>query len=239
LEKAEACGRSHLDSLADDLRKEYGLKEELPDTSATGHIVVNRARIEQGLKPLARNREMDEVASKYAGEMAAGSILVSRRPTKLPYQGYIWRGTSILSVHEEIMEDERGSARAHVLHPEFEKIGVGTAKGPDDMLYLCELYDGPEPLVLALDDTRRPFGAMNEMLDGVAASLRVGVSGVTTNVRGGVTGITLNVRGGVSSVATNLRGGVSGVTSNLRDGVSGVSSNVRDGVSSLFRKQEN
>jgi hypothetical protein len=240
LEKAKTRRDSHLDSLADDLRKEYGPKEELPNTSyyATGHVIVNRSRMEKGLKPLARNREMDEVARKYAGEMAAGSILVWRRPTKLPYQGYIWRGASILSVHEEVMEDERGSARAHILHPAFEKIGVGTAKGSDGMLYLCELYDGPKPLV-SVDGIRRPFVALNEKLDGVASSLRDGVSGVTTNLRGGVTGITSNVLGGVSSATTKLRGGVSGVTSNLRDGVAGVSLNDRGGVTSLSRKEGN
>eukprot|EP00536_Pseudo-nitzschia_multiseries_P000408 jgi/Psemu1/300033/fgenesh1_kg.5_\ len=91
---------------------------------------------------------MDELARKSAEAMAKSNGL-NLLPTT--YVGNVLRGESIRSIHRSIMLQKNGRERANVLNPYFQDFGVGTWKGEDEQLYMCQLFS--ERLELALTDT--------------------------------------------------------------------------------------
>jgi len=128
-------------------------EEEIHSTSyfASNHVLVNRERMKRGLRPLTRNIAMDELARKSAESMAESN---GKNPLKTTYVGNVLRGESIRSIHRSTMQQKQGRERANLLNPYFQDFGVGTAKGPDGMLYMCQLFS--ERLELALTDTTSP-----------------------------------------------------------------------------------
>eukprot|EP00980_Cylindrotheca_fusiformis_P023420 scaffold10472_cov126-Cylindrotheca_fusiformis.AAC.15 len=114
-------------------------QDEIHSTSyfASNHVLVNRERMKRGLRPLTRNIAMDTLARESAKAMAdsAGS-----NPLKTTYVGNVLRGESIRAVHRAIMLNREGRERANCLNPYFQDFGVGTAKGEDGMLYICQLF---------------------------------------------------------------------------------------------------
>ena len=80
---------------------------------------------------------MDELARKSSQRMA-DSAGVSSLPTT--YVGNILRGQSIRAVHRATMQNKNGRERANLLNPYFQEFGVGTCKGADGMLYVCQLF---------------------------------------------------------------------------------------------------
>mmetsp|Transcript_5162 Transcript_5162/g.15029 ORF Transcript_5162/g.15029 Transcript_5162/m.15029 type:complete len:684 (-) Transcript_5162:386-2437(-) len=125
-------------------------EEEIHSTSyfASNHVLINRERMKRGLRPLTRNIAMDELARKTAEEMAKSNGLNSLQTT---YVGNVLRGESIRSIHRSVMLEKQGRERANVLNPYFQDFGVGTCKGEDGQLYMCQLFS--ERLELALTDT--------------------------------------------------------------------------------------
>jgi uncharacterized protein YkwD len=125
-------------------------EEEIHSTSyfASNHVLVNRERMKRGLRPLTRNIAMDDMARKSARAMAESNGL---NPLCTTYVGNVLRGESIRSIHRSTMQQKQGRERANLLNPYFQDFGVGTCKGSDGMLYMCQLFS--ERLVLALADT--------------------------------------------------------------------------------------
>lgn len=125
-------------------------EEEIHSTSyfASNHVLVNRERMKRGLRPLTRNIAMDELARKSAQAMAESNGL---NPLRTTYVGNVLRGESIRSIHRSTMQQKQGRERANLLNPYFQEFGVGTCKGSDGMLYMCQLFS--ERLELALTDT--------------------------------------------------------------------------------------
>jgi uncharacterized protein YkwD len=125
-------------------------EEEIHSTSyfASNHVLVNRERMKRGLRPLTRNISMDEMARKSAQAMAESNGLNSLKTT---YVGNVLRGESIRSIHRSTMQQKQGRERANLLNPYFQEFGVGTCKGSDGMLYMCQLFS--EQLEIALTDT--------------------------------------------------------------------------------------
>jgi len=125
-------------------------EDEIHSTSyfASNHVLINRERMKRGLRPLTRNIAMDELARKNADAMSK-----STRPNPLgtTYVGNVLRGESIRSIHRSIMLQKQGRERANLLNPYFQDFGVGTSKGEDGQLYMCQLFS--ERLELALTDT--------------------------------------------------------------------------------------
>ncbi|CAJ1945686.1 unnamed protein product [Cylindrotheca closterium] len=123
--------------------------EEIHSTSyfASNHVLVNRERMKRGLRPLTRNIAMDSLARESAESMAesAGSS-----PLRTTYVGNVLRGESIRAVHRAVMLNKQGRERANMLNPYFQDFGVGTAKGKDGMLYVCQLFS--ERLELSCTD---------------------------------------------------------------------------------------
>ncbi|KAG7351994.1 hypothetical protein IV203_008042 [Nitzschia inconspicua] len=125
-------------------------EEEIHSTSyfASNHVLVNRERMKRGLRPLTRNIFMDELARESAKAMADSNGL---NPLRTTYVGNVLRGESIRSIHRSTMQQKQGRERANLLNPYFQEFGVGTCKGTDGMLYMCQLFS--ERLELALTDT--------------------------------------------------------------------------------------
>jgi hypothetical protein len=143
----EMTRRGKSNSLADLVQYK---EEEIHSTSyfASNHVLINRERMKRGLRPLTRNITMDEQARKSAEAMASSNGL---NPLKTTYVGNVLRGESIRSIHRSTMQQKQGRERANLLNPYFQDFGVGTAKGEDGMLYMCQLFS--ERLELALTDT--------------------------------------------------------------------------------------
>jgi len=113
--------------------------DEIHSTSyfASNHVLVNRERMKRGLRPLTRNIAMDTLARESAEAMAKSA---GTSPLRTTYVGNLLRGESIRAVHRAVMLNKQGRERANILNPYFQDFGVGTAKGKDDMLYVCQLF---------------------------------------------------------------------------------------------------
>mmetsp|Transcript_15533 Transcript_15533/g.38698 ORF Transcript_15533/g.38698 Transcript_15533/m.38698 type:complete len:698 (-) Transcript_15533:262-2355(-) len=125
-------------------------EEEIHSTSyfASNHVLINRERMKRGLRPLTRDIAMDDLARKSAQQMADSNGL---NPLKTTYVGNVLRGDSIRAIHRSVMQQKQGRERANLLNPYYQDFGVGTAKGSDGQLYMCQLFS--ERLELALTDT--------------------------------------------------------------------------------------
>jgi len=123
--------------------------EEIHSTSyfASNHVLVNRERMKRGLRPLTRNVAMDTLARESAEAMASSE---GSAPLRTTYVGNVLRGESIRAVHRAVVLNKQGRERANMLNPYFQDFGVGTAKGKDGMLYVCQLYS--ERLELSCTD---------------------------------------------------------------------------------------
>jgi hypothetical protein len=102
---------------------------------ANNLILVNAERIKIGLHLLKRNASLDEMASLYAKEMAESS---GATPIHTTHCGNVMRGPSIRTIHASLMERERECG--NILSLAFQDFGMGTQKGEDGMLYLCQLF---------------------------------------------------------------------------------------------------
>jgi uncharacterized protein YkwD len=108
-----------------------------PSYFASDHVLVNRERMKRGLKPLTRKIAMDELARASARRMADTAGVSSFDTT---YVGNALHGESIRAVHKAIMRNIDGRERANLMNPYYQYFGVGTAKGKDGMLYVCQLF---------------------------------------------------------------------------------------------------
>jgi len=139
--------RGKSNSLADLVQYQ---ESEIHSTSyfASNHVLVNRERMKRGLRPLTRNIAMDDLARKSAEAMAESNGL---NPLPTTYVGNVLRGETIRTIHRSTMLQKQGRERANILNPYFQDFGVGTCKGSDGQLYMCQLFS--ERLELALTDT--------------------------------------------------------------------------------------
>jgi uncharacterized protein YkwD len=114
-------------------------EEEIHSTSyfASNHVLVNRERMKRGLRPLTRNIAMDDLAREHSQNMADHSGVT---PIQTTYVGNVLRGESIRSIHRATMQQKDGRERYNLLNPFYQDFGVGTAKGEDGMLYVCQLF---------------------------------------------------------------------------------------------------
>jgi len=139
--------RGKSNSLADLIQYK---EEEIHSTSyfASNHVLINRERMKRGLRPLTRNVPMDQMARKCAETMAESTGL-QHLPTT--YVGNVLRGENIRMIHRSTMLQKQGRERQNILNPYFQDFGVGTCKGKDGMLYMCQLFS--ERLQITLTDT--------------------------------------------------------------------------------------
>jgi uncharacterized protein YkwD len=115
---------------------------------SSNHILINQERERKQITPLVRSAELDEEARKQAEQMAKKAMLLYTKQSRLaerltvPFRHFaenVASGKSIRSVHTKFMQESR-LEKANLLNPVFKSMGVGTAKGPADELYICQIF---------------------------------------------------------------------------------------------------
>ncbi|CAB9501713.1 expressed unknown protein [Seminavis robusta] len=126
--------------------------KELPKTSffTSNHVMVNRIRAKRNVPPLRRSPELDEVARWHAQQMAAKeesafhpdpADVVARlgKPSRR-IGSNVTKGQSTQHMHGKMLE-KRGDYN-NMIDRRYISFGMGTAKGPDGELYMCQIYRG-------------------------------------------------------------------------------------------------
>lgn len=123
----------------------------LPGTShfASNHIMVNKERSRRVTAPLVRLHELDELARKQAQRMAEKSELFHSFPGEIqmnfnrPSRRFgenIARGQTIHEIHKEMMRNR--ADRNNILDRRFTNMGMGSVRGSDKNLYICQIFRG-------------------------------------------------------------------------------------------------
>uniref|UniRef100_A0A6U0HIT3 SCP domain-containing protein n=1 Tax=Helicotheca tamesis TaxID=374047 RepID=A0A6U0HIT3_9STRA len=116
---------------------------------SSNHILINNERVKRGLQPLTRRRDLDEMARTQSEAMAKGQQLFYEAPNTLQKDieiSHRWlgenvaRGKSIRHVHEKLMNSN--ADRANFLDCRFNYLGIGSTRGNDGRLYICQLFLG-------------------------------------------------------------------------------------------------
>lgn len=131
-------------------RPRRGDDESLPTSAnfSSNHVMVNRARAIWGLEPLRRSRTLDQLAKQHAQRMAAARKLVHStkctdelctRLKSAHVSENIQRGSTIKKMHLSTLQNRQSVNRKN-LRSDVNEMGMGTAKGADGKLYMCQLF---------------------------------------------------------------------------------------------------
>lgn len=140
-----------LENQAAQLGKIMERSRHLPGTShyASNHIMVNKERAKRVTAPLVRLHELDELARKQARRMAdqrqlfhsfPGEIQLNFSRPSRRFGENIARGASIQNIHNEMMRI-RGDCN-NILDRRYTNMGMGSVRGSDGNLYLCQIFRG-------------------------------------------------------------------------------------------------
>jgi hypothetical protein len=115
-------------------------------------ILVNKARCLRNTPALSRDMELDGIARAHAEIMAMTGIAAHSDPSTLRSKlsgpcrrigENVAKGNSIKDIHTEIMESPKREAdRNNLLDRRYTCMGIGTSKGHDGTLYMCQLFKG-------------------------------------------------------------------------------------------------
>eukprot|EP00538_Stauroneis_constricta_P006512 CAMPEP_0119560414 /NCGR_PEP_ID=MMETSP1352-20130426/14821_1 /TAXON_ID=265584 /ORGANISM="Stauroneis constricta, Strain CCMP1120" /LENGTH=742 /DNA_ID=CAMNT_0007608385 /DNA_START=343 /DNA_END=2571 /DNA_ORIENTATION=- len=108
---------------------------------ANNVVLVNTERSKHGLSLLQRNVQLDAMACDIAQRMA----MAPRTAIPIQHLGNMKRGPTIRVIHASMMNNEM--ERENILNPDVTEFGMGTAKGGDGLLYLCQLFAKTQILV--------------------------------------------------------------------------------------------
>ena len=114
------------------------------------HVMINNERTKLAIAPLKRILALDEIAREQAKEMANITTLFHSDPEELcrilggDDLGHrigenVAKGTDLRSIHSRMMQDSL-SDRNNFLDRRYTSMGVGTARGSDGTLYLCQIF---------------------------------------------------------------------------------------------------
>ena len=126
--------------------------QQLPGTwyYSSNHVLVNKERVKRRISPLVRRTQLDELARQHAETMAAQDALYHSNPTDLVQKigrpsrrlgENVSFGESIRDIHKTMMTDN-GADRNNVLDRRYLTMGMGTARGPNGGLYMCQIFRG-------------------------------------------------------------------------------------------------
>ena len=123
-------------------------KRDLPDCwyFSSNHVLINRERSKRDIRSLVRCSKIDALAREHATYMARkGDVRFAKRiavdgPSRRIGQN-VASGTSIREIHIGMMTRSKGD-KNNILDTRYSKFGMGTAKGPDGRLYLCQIFRG-------------------------------------------------------------------------------------------------
>jgi Cysteine-rich secretory protein family len=135
----------------EELNKVLTRAKHLPDTwyFSSNHVMVNQDRVRRSVAPVTRLRELDEIARCQAAVMAEENSLFHMSPTQLQesfprvarrFGVNVAKGESIRHIHEAMMNSR--SNRNNILDRRYTNMGMGTARGPDGELFLCQIFRG-------------------------------------------------------------------------------------------------
>jgi Cysteine-rich secretory protein family len=135
----------------DELCKVISRARQLPGTwyYSSNHVMVNQARVKCTVAPVARLRELDEIARSHAAAMAEENSLFHMTPVHLQesfprvarrFGVNIAKGESIRAIHESMMRNR--ADKNNILDRRYTNMGMGTAVGPDGELFLCQVFRG-------------------------------------------------------------------------------------------------
>ena len=135
--------------------KEFGLmiakNKRLPTVCpgfvSSNHVLVNKERTALHLPALTRRLELDELAREFATAMAKkgkvkhGPIDVEDRIDPCDAFGVnCASGLSVQEIHEKMLLNP--SERSKMVDRRYSQMGMGTAKGKNGKLYLCQIFKG-------------------------------------------------------------------------------------------------
>lgn len=143
-------------SPVDDDVEELGMimlrSKKLPGTwyYSSNHVMVNKERVKRKISPLIRRAELDELARAHAETMAAQNTLYHSNPTELVQKigrpsrrlgENVSFGESIRDMHKDMM-NTNGADKNNILDRRYLTMGMGTARGPNGGLYMCQIFRG-------------------------------------------------------------------------------------------------
>ncbi len=115
----------------------------------SNHIMINDERIRRTIAPLKRIPRLDEIAREQAKAMAAKGELFHSNPEQLckTVQGCetgcrigenVVKGANVFTIHKNMRKNL--ADLNNLLDRRFIAMGVGTSKGDDGTLYLCQIF---------------------------------------------------------------------------------------------------
>jgi uncharacterized protein YkwD len=113
---------------------------------ANNLVMVNRERAKECVRPLTRSVTLDETASTFAKQMAKSS---GSQQIHTHLSVNMMRGPSVRAIHAAFMSRDR--ERDNIVNADSKEFGMGTAKGEDGQLYLCQLFGSERVLLTCLD----------------------------------------------------------------------------------------
>ena len=114
-------------------------------------ILVNQERCKQNTPPLFRNLELDTIARNHAEAMATTRRVGHSDLSALRFKlsGPCRRigenvavGKSIKEIHKGMINSANKADKNNILDRRYTCMGVGTAKGEDGKLYICQIFKG-------------------------------------------------------------------------------------------------
>ena len=118
----------------------------------SNHVLVNRVRIEKGLRKLKRSRYLDTLAQDYANEAAQAQSFRRSQHTIDELQNVLGsqrvgqnlcRGHTMIEMHNVSMATA-GAPRNNILSRNFVEFGMAIAKAECGKLYMVQFFRGEE-----------------------------------------------------------------------------------------------
>lgn len=133
------------------LNKAMERARKLPRTCyfSNNHIIVNTERTKRVIPTLSRNLDLDTLARWHAESMAASAHTFHSNPVQIHSKlkkpsrrigENVAVGETIRDIHRQMME-KKGD-RNNILDRRYAEMGMGTAKGRNGELYLCQIFRG-------------------------------------------------------------------------------------------------
>lgn len=123
-----------------------------PGAFGGNHVLVNKERVKRSIKPLIRERSLDEIAGNHAKKLAYQEKMehsslnktmrriLANGPARLIGEN-ISKGKTAQRIHEKMML-KHPQERNNILDRRYTSFGVGSAKGSSGELYIVQIYKG-------------------------------------------------------------------------------------------------
>lgn len=130
------------------LAKNKRLPTVCPGFVSSNHVLVNKERTALHLPALTRRIELDELAREFAQVMAKSGRVQRYYPMDLDdginqcdvFGVNVACGPSVQEIHEKMLLNP--SERSKMVDRRYSQMGMGTAKGKNGKLYLCQIFKG-------------------------------------------------------------------------------------------------